>query len=162
MTKKRSCTDACEARASVSSDVLPSVSHEASDSEASAHERIRNVCAKILRNDTSRTTEFSVPNADGKKPAVLVERTQWDAEDNAELIREVPFQCLVLEIANDVGQGSSSPDGVRFQPASIVALQKASEDFVGNMFKDLEALHKDITIQDKDIQLVRRIRSERA
>ena len=81
------------------------------------------------------------------------------------LIRKLPFQRLVREIANDFGTGSSFGNGVRFQSAAVVALQEAAEDYLVHLFEDsnLEAIHgKRVTTQAKDIQLARRIRGERA
>ena len=101
------------------------------------------------------------------------------------LIRKLPFQRLVREIAQDF-----KPD-LHFQSSAVVALQEASEscafpaspdisrsacpthdtpltlrstDLVG-LFEDtnLCAIHaKRVTIMPKDMQLARRIRGERA
>lgn len=80
------------------------------------------------------------------------------------LIRKLPFQRFVREIANDWATGSRFPTGVRFQSSAVVALQEAAEDYLTHLFEDsnLEAIHaKRVTIQVKDIQLARRIRGER-
>jgi histone H3 len=74
------------------------------------------------------------------------------------LIRKLPFQRLVREIAMSV-RGD-----VRFSPASLLALQEASEAYLVGLFEDtnLCALHaKRVTIMPKDIQLARRIRGEK-
>ena len=74
------------------------------------------------------------------------------------LIRKLPFQCLVREIAQ-----CFSPD-LRFRSAAITALQEASEAYLIHLFEDtnLCAIHaKRVTIMPKDIQLARRIRGER-
>ena len=81
------------------------------------------------------------------------------------LIRKLPFQRLIRELANEVASGSRFPEGVRFQAAAVNALQEASEDYLVHLFEDtnLEAIHaKRVTIQAKDVQLARRIRGERA
>ena len=73
------------------------------------------------------------------------------------LIRKLPFQRLVREIAQDF-----KSDG-RFQSTSVMALQEASEAYLTQLNEDtnLLACHaKRVTIQPKDIQLVRRIRGE--
>ena len=73
------------------------------------------------------------------------------------LIRKLPFQRLVREIAMSV-RGD-----VRFSPASLLALQEASEAYLVGLFEDtnLCALHaKRVTIMPKDIQLAQRIRGE--
>ncbi|KAA1468529.1 histone-fold-containing protein [Dentipellis sp. KUC8613] len=74
------------------------------------------------------------------------------------LIRKVPFQRLVREIAQDF-RGD-----VRFQSSALLALQEASEAFLVTLFEDtnLAALHAGrVTIQAKDMLLARRLRGER-
>ena len=82
------------------------------------------------------------------------------------LIRKLPFQHLVREIAGDTEVIRSPLCGkVRFQSAAIMALQEASEAYLVGLFEDsnLCAIHaKRVTIMPKDIQLARRIRGERA
>ena len=82
------------------------------------------------------------------------------------LIRKLPFQRLVREIACDQEVITSPLCGkVRFQSAAIMALQEASEAYLVGLFEDsnLCAIHaKRVTIMPKDIQLARRIRGERA
>ena len=75
------------------------------------------------------------------------------------LIRKLPFQRLVREIAQDF------KTDLRFQSSAILALQEASEAYLVGLFEDtnLCAIHaKRVTIMPKDIQLARRIRGERA
>ena len=75
------------------------------------------------------------------------------------LIRKLPFQRLVREIAQDFRTD------LRFQSAVVMALQEASEAYLVGLFEDsnLCAIHaKRVTIMPKDIQLARRIRGERA
>lgn len=75
------------------------------------------------------------------------------------LLRKLPFQRLVREIAQDF------KDDLRFQSTAILALQEASEAYLVSLFEDtnLCAIHaKRVTIMPKDIQLARRIRGERA
>ena len=82
------------------------------------------------------------------------------------LIRKLPFQRLVREIACDSEVIKSPLCGkVRFQSAAIMALQEAAEAYLIGLFEDtnLCAIHaKRVTIMPKDIQLARRIRGERA
>ncbi|KAI8057427.1 histone H3 [Thamnidium elegans] len=73
------------------------------------------------------------------------------------LIRKLPFQRLVREIAQDF------KTDLRFQSSAIGALQEASEAYLVSLFEDtnLAAIHaKRVTIQPKDIQLARRLRGE--
>jgi histone H3 len=71
------------------------------------------------------------------------------------LIRKLPFQRLVREIAQDYKVD------LKFQSAAILALQEAAEAFLVGLFEDtnLCAIHaKRTTIMPKDMQLARRIR----
>ena len=77
------------------------------------------------------------------------------------LIRKLPFQRLVREIAQDF------KTDLRFQSSAIAALQEAAEAYLVGLFEDtnLCAIHaKRVTIMPKDIQLARRrrIRGERS
>jgi histone H3 len=75
------------------------------------------------------------------------------------LIRKIPFQRLVKEIAQD------HRADLRFQTSAVLALQEAAEAYIVSLFEDtnLCAIHaKRITIMPKDMQLARRIRGERA
>nr|XP_040024976.1 histone H3-like [Gasterosteus aculeatus aculeatus] len=74
------------------------------------------------------------------------------------LIRKLPFQRLVREIAQDF------KTDLRFQSSAVMALQESSEAYLVGLFEDtnLCAIHaKRVTIMPKDIQLARRIRGER-
>ena len=73
------------------------------------------------------------------------------------LIRKLPFQRLVKEIAQDFRSD------LRFQSHAIMALQEAAEAYLTSLFEDtnLCAIHaKRVTIMPKDMQLARRIRGE--
>jgi histone H3 len=76
------------------------------------------------------------------------------------LIRKLPFQRLVREIAQDL-----TKTDLRFQGTAILALQEAAEAYLVGLFEDanLCAIHaKRVTIMPKDMQLARRIRGERS
>ncbi|EDW45603.1 GM18811 [Drosophila sechellia] len=72
------------------------------------------------------------------------------------LIRKLPFQRLVREIAQDF------KTDLRFQSSAVMALQEASEAYLVSL-EDTTVCHhaKRVTIMPKDIQLARRIRGER-
>nr|KAJ0198251.1 hypothetical protein LSAT_V11C700346720 [Lactuca sativa] len=73
------------------------------------------------------------------------------------LIRKLPFQRLVREIAQDF------KTDLRFQSSAVAALQEASEAYLVGLFEDtnLCAIHaKRVTIMPKDMQLARRIRDK--
>ena len=75
------------------------------------------------------------------------------------LIRKLPFQRLVREIANDY------KTDLRFQSSAVMALQEATEAYMVGLFEDtnLCAIHaKRVTIMPRDMQLARRIRGERS
>ena len=75
------------------------------------------------------------------------------------LIRKLPFQRLVREIAQDLGKIN-----IRFQSGAIMALQEALEAYLVGLLEDanLCAVHaKRVTIMPKDIQLACRIQGER-
>jgi histone H3 len=74
------------------------------------------------------------------------------------LIRKLPFQRLVREIASDF------KSDLRFQSSAVLALQEASEAYMVGLFEDtnLCAIHaRRVTIMPKDMQLARRIRGDR-
>ena len=71
------------------------------------------------------------------------------------LIKRLPFQRLVREIAQDYRHD------IRLQSTALFALQSAAESFLVSLFEDTQlcALHaKRVTITDKDMRLAMRIR----
>merc|ERR1712119_117673 len=71
------------------------------------------------------------------------------------LLRKLPFQRLVREIASEI------KSDLRFQSSAIMALQEATEAYLVSLFEDtnLCAIHaKRVTIMPKDIQLAKRLR----
>lgn len=93
------------------------------------------------------------------RPGTVALREIRRYQKSAELLlRKLPFQRLVREIAQDY------KSDLRFQSNAILALQEASEAYLTGLFEDtnLIAIHaKRVTIMPKDIQLARRIRGER-
>ena len=74
------------------------------------------------------------------------------------LIRKLPFQRLVREIAHEFKQE------LRFQSSAVLALQEAAEAYLVSLFEDtnLAAIHaKRVTIMTRDLQLAKRIRGDR-
>lgn len=75
------------------------------------------------------------------------------------LIRKLPFQRLVREVAQGI------KTDVRFTASAIDAIQEITEAYIVSLFEDanLCAIHaKRVTMMPKDIQLARRLRGERA
>lgn len=73
------------------------------------------------------------------------------------LIRKMPFQRLVREIAQDF------KTDLRFQATAVLALQEAAEAYLVSLFEDtnLCAIHaKRVTIFPKDMRLARRLRGD--
>lgn len=71
------------------------------------------------------------------------------------LIRKLPFQRLVKEIAND-----RYNDSLRFQTSALAAIQEAAEAYLVKLFEDsnLCAIHaKRVTIMPRDMSLARRL-----
>jgi histone H3 len=134
----------------------------------------------------TKAARKSAPTAGGvKKPhryrpgTVALREIRKYQKSTELLIRKLPFQRLVREIAQDF------KSDLRFQSTAILALQEvrfvviflpctctyfcfsfqASEAYLVGLFEDtnLCAIHaKRVTIMPKDIQLARRIRGERA
>jgi len=95
------------------------------------------------------------------------------------LIRKLPFQRLVREIAQDFKVCINDSiwwlgffeliwndqTDLRFQSSAVMALQEAAEAYLVSLFEDtnLAAIHaKRVTIQPKDLALARRLRGERS
>ncbi len=75
------------------------------------------------------------------------------------LIRKMPFRRLVREIAQDY------TTDLRISGSAEAMLQEAAEAYIVGLFEDanLVAIHaKRVTVMAKDMQVVRRIRGERA
>jgi histone H3 len=73
------------------------------------------------------------------------------------LLRKLPFQRLVREIASEMSQD------LMFQSQAMAALQEATEAYMISLFEDcnLCALHaKRVTIMPKDMTLARRLRGD--
>jgi histone H3/H4 len=77
------------------------------------------------------------------------------------LIRKASFDRLVREVALESFPGKTD---LRFQSTAVMALQESLGAYLVGMFEDthLAVIHaKRVTIQPKDIQLVRKIRKEK-
>jgi histone H3 len=101
----------------------------------------------------------STPTPRGRPGTVALREIRKYQKSTELLIRKLPFQRLVREVAQDF------KTDLRFQSHAIMALQEASEAYLTSLFEDtnLCAIHaKRVTIMPKDIQLARRIRGERA
>ena len=114
----------------------------------------------------TKAARKSAPNDGGvKKPrryrpgTVALREIRRYQKSTELLIRKLPFQRLVREIAQDF------KTDIRFQSLAVLALQEASEAYLTGLFEDGHhcAIHaKRVTLMPKDITLARRIRGERA
>ena len=114
----------------------------------------------------SKTAKKTAPAPGGlKKPhrfrpgTVALREIRKYQKSTELLIRKLPFQRLVREIAQEF------KTDLRFQSSAVLALQEATEAYMVGLFEDtnLCAIHaKRVTIMPKDMQLARRIRGERA
>jgi histone H3 len=100
------------------------------------------------------------PNSIRYRPGTVALREIRRYQKSTELlIRKLPFQRLVREIAQDF------KGDLRFQGSAVMALQEAAEAYLVGLLEDanLCAIHcKRVTIQPKDLQLARRLRGENA
>ncbi len=123
---------------------------------------ISGLCFHSSRADPSSSLQCTggVKKPHRYRPGTVALREIRKYQKSTELlIRKLPFQRLVREIAQDF------KTDLRFQSSAVLALQEAAEAYLVGLFEDtnLAAIHaKRVTIMPKDIQLARRIRGERA
>jgi histone H3 len=123
-------------------------------------------CRAPRKQLATKAARKSAPAAGGvKKPhryrpgTVALREIRRYQKSTELLIRKLPFQRLVREIAQEY------KTDLRFQGSAVLALQEAAEAYLVGLFEDtnLCAIHaKRVTIMPKDIQLARRIRGERS
>uniref|UniRef100_A0A8W8MG79 Core Histone H2A/H2B/H3 domain-containing protein n=1 Tax=Magallana gigas TaxID=29159 RepID=A0A8W8MG79_MAGGI len=121
--------------------------------------RYNYVCCEKSTQKRENSLKNGTYKADSSPGTVALREIRRYQKSTELLIRKLPFQRLVREIAQDF------KTDLRFQSAAIGALQEASEAYLVGLFEDtnLCAIHaKRVTIMPKDIQLARRIRGERA
>ena len=125
-------------------------------------ERKARIAANIAKNpDYYKSTPlvFKTKRDYRKNPGgrALAEIRHYQKHSSYDLlIRKLPFQRVVREVAQDFGD-------YRFQASAIAALQEASEDYLVRLFEDTNicAIHaRRVTILPKDIFLARRLRGE--
>ena len=115
--------------------------------------------ANSFVTDKTKYLATAAPKAKRWRPGTVALREIRRYQKSTELlIRKLPFQRLVREVAQDFRSD------LRFQSHAIMALQEASEAFLVSLFEDtnLCAIHaKRVTIMPKDMQLAQRIRGIR-
>lgn len=116
--------------------------------------------SKKAMNTAARTATFAakIMKKHRYRPGTVALREIRKYQKSTELlIRKLPFQRLVREIAADF------KTDLRFQSSAVLAIQEAAECFLVHLFEDanLAAIHaKRVTIMPKDLQLARRIRGD--
>ena len=130
-------------------------------------EKRKKAAARMAKKGGQKAPKGGVKKRYRYRPGTVALKQIRQYQKSTELlIRKLPFQRLVREIASDSEVIKSPLCGkVRFQSAAIMALQEAAEAYLVGLFEDtnLCAIHtKRVTIMPKDIQLARRIRGERA
>ena len=130
-------------------------------------EKRKKAAARMAKKGGQKAPKGGVKKRYRYRPGTVALKQIRQYQKSTELlIRKLPFQRLVREIASDSEVIKSPLCGkVRFQSAAVMALQEAAEAYLVGLFEDtnLCAIHaKRVTIMPKDIQLARRIRGERA
>ena len=138
------------------------------------------MAAKSAARKTSAATTGGVKKPHRFRPGTVALREIRRYQKSTELlIRKLPFQRLVRELAQDFKVCVSEltqtmtclltrfpqQTDLRFQSSAVMALQEASEAYLVSLFEDtnLAAIHaKRVTIQPKDLALARRLRGERS
>ncbi|KAI0290420.1 histone H3 [Multifurca ochricompacta] len=119
---------------------------------------------QLAAKSSARKTSAAAVTGGVKKPhrfrpgTVALREIRRYQKSTELLIRKLPFQRLVREIAQDF------KTDLRFQSSAVMALQEAAEAYLVSLFEDtnLAAIHaKRVTIQPKDLALARRLRGER-
>ena len=129
-------------------------------------EERRKAAARSAKKSGQKAPKGGVKKHYRYRPGTVARKQIRQYQKSTELlIRKLPFQRLVREIESDNEIITSPLCGkVRFQSAAVMALQEAAEAYLVGLFEDtnLCAIHaKRVTIMPKDIQLARRICSER-
>ncbi|KAI4484668.1 hypothetical protein M0804_007234 [Polistes exclamans] len=118
----------------------------------------KEIAIRTLRKiATTKSTEVKRPHRFRPGTVALREIRRYQKTTEL-LIRKLPFQRLIREIAQDFKAD------LRFQRSAIFALQESCEAYLVGLFEDtnLCAIHdKRVTIMTKDMQLARRIRGDK-
>jgi histone H3 len=117
------------------------------------------LAVKASRKNNNGTTSGGVKKTHRYRPGTVALREIRRFQKSTDLlIRKLPFQRLVRELAQEIHRD------LRFQSTALLALQEAAEAYMVGLFEDtnLCAIHaKRVTIMPKDMALARRIRGER-
>ena len=130
-------------------------------------EKHKKAAARLAKKNGQKAPKGGVKKHYRYRPGTVALKQIRQYQKSTELlIRKLPFQRLVREIAGDSEIITSPLCGkVRFQSTAVMALQEAAEAYLVGLFENtnLCAIHaKRVTIMPKDIQLARRIHGKRA
>eukprot|EP00694_Reclinomonas_americana_P002456 EC787965.1.p2 GENE.EC787965.1~~EC787965.1.p2 ORF type:complete len:138 (+),score=48.58 EC787965.1:48-461(+) len=116
------------------------------------------LASKAARKSTPTTGGVKKPHR--FRPGTVALREIRKFQKSTELLmRKLPFQRLVREIAQDF------KSDLRFQSTAVMDLKEAAEAHLVGLFEDTNLCYihaHRVTIMPKDMQLARRIRGERA
>merc|ERR1712136_146171 len=151
------CITECNLKSETTADVKGGTKQTARKSTGGKAPR-KQLATKAARKSAPATGGVKQPHR--YRPGTVALREIRRYQKSTELLlRKLPFQRLVREIAQDF------KTDLRFQSSAVMALQEASEAYLVGLMEDtnLCAIHaKRVTIMPRDIQLARRIRGERA
>jgi len=157
VSKKQPATKAAEKR-QVASKSAKKVSKKVPKASLLEQAAMKEELSPTGRTKTAKATG-GVKKPHRWRPGTVALREIRKYQKSTELLlRKLPFQRLVREVAQEIKMG------MRFQSSSVLALQEACEAYLVNLFEDTQlcAMHaKRVTIMIKDIQLARRIRGEK-
>ena len=109
----------------------------------------KHVAVKQAKKAANPPATGGVKRAHRFRPGTVALREIRRFQKSTELlIRKLPFQRLVREIASEF------KNDLRFQSSAVLALQEATEAFIVGLFEDtnLAAIHaKRVTIMPKDM-----------
>jgi histone H3/H4 len=144
-------------RSEIIKSIMARTKQTARKSTAQKVPRKQLVAQKIARKSAPVTTGVKKPHRFKPGTVALREIRKYQKSTDL-LIRKLPFQRLVREIAHEFKQE------LRFQSSAVLALQEAAEAYLVSLFEDtnLCAIHaKRVTIMTRDLQLAKRIRGDR-
>ena len=125
---------------------------------AAGHHQPRKQLASKAARKSYQATNGGVKKPHRFRPGTVALREIRRYQKSTELlIRKLPFQRVVREIAQDC------KTDMRFQASALAALQEAAEAYLVGLFEDVNlcAIHaRRVTIMPKDMALARRIRRE--
>ena len=122
-------------------------------SERILKKKLERNCEQRVRAECARSSK------DGRlHPGVKAMHEVMHYQNTTELlIQKVSFQRVVRELCERISSG------IRFESQALLALQEAAESYLVGLFEDSKlctAHAKRITLFDKDVKLLRRIRGE--